>query len=96
MVIRRVEPLAAAKVLALVYVAFGLIMGVIFAVFGSLLGGLVGQSGGRGGLGAGFGVMSIIFMPILYGCVGFVMTLIGDVIYNWAASIAGGIQIQTD
>ena len=95
MVIRRVEPLAAAKVLGLVYVAFGLVIGVIFAVF-SLLGGLATARASGVGFGAGFGLAAIIIMPILYGCIGFVITLIGAAVYNWAAGVAGGIQIQTD
>ena len=93
--IRRVEPLAAAKVLALCYAALGLIVGIFFAAFSSLLSGLASATGSKVGFG-GFGVMSIIIMPILYGCIGFVMTLIGAVIYNWAAGIAGGIRFETD
>ncbi len=95
MVIRRVEPLAAAKVMGLVYVALGLIIGLIIAA-ASLLGGLASARPAGFGFGAGFGVAAIIILPILYGCIGFVMTAIAAAVYNWAAGVAGGIQIQTD
>ncbi len=95
MVIRRVEPLSAAKVMGVVYVALGLIMGIIFAGF-SVLGGMAAARPIGVGFGRGFGVAAIIIMPVLYGCIGFVMTLIGAAVYNWAAGVAGGIEIVTD
>jgi hypothetical protein len=87
--------MAAAKVMGLVYVAIGLIVGLLFAAV-SLMGGLASARPAGLGFGAGFGVAAIIIMPILYGCIGFVMTLIAAAVYNWAAGVAGGIQIQTD
>lgn len=95
MVIRRVEPLAAAKVMGLVYAAVGIIVGIIFAA-ASLLGGLASARPAGVGFGAGFGVAAIIVLPIVYGCIGFIMTAIAAAVYNWAAGIAGGIQIQTE
>jgi hypothetical protein len=94
-VIRRVEPLAAAKVMGLVYAAVGIIVGIIFAA-ASLLGGLASARPAGVGFGAGFGVAAIIVLPIVYGCIGFIMTAIAAAVYNWAAGIAGGIQIQTE
>ena len=95
MVIRRVEPLTAAKVMTLIYVAIGLIPGVIVAAL-SVLPGLATTHLTGLGFGAGFGIAAIIILPLVYGCVGFVMTMIVTAVYNVAAGIVGGIEIQTD
>jgi hypothetical protein len=81
--------------MCLVDVALGLVVGLMFAAL-SLLGGPPTARATGPGFGAVFGVAAIIIMPILYGCIGFVMTLILAAVYNWAAGVVGGIEIQTD
>jgi len=46
--------------------------------------------------GAIFGIGAVILLPLLYGIIGFVVTLIGAWIYNAAAKRVGGIEIQTE
>ena len=40
------------------------------------------------------GVGAIVFFPILYGCMGFVATLIGAWLYNVVAGLVGGIEMD--
>jgi hypothetical protein len=47
-------------------------------------------------MGALFGIGAIVLLPILYGCLGFVMTLLMAWLYNVAAGIVGGVEIQTE
>jgi hypothetical protein len=93
MVIRRIEPVPAAKVMGTLYALLGFIIGVCVALV-SLAGGLA--SARLGGFGLGFGIGAIIVAPILYGVIGFLITLLGAALYNWAAGRVGGIQIQTE
>ncbi len=93
MVINRVAPVPLAKVLGAIYMVIGLIFGCIAMVF-SLAGGLVAQQAGSGSLGALFGVGAIIFLPLLYGTLGFVGGLIFAMLYNLVAGKLGGIELD--
>ena len=44
--------------------------------------------------GALFGVGAIILLPIFYGCMAFVMTLIQAALFNVAARMTGGVEIE--
>jgi hypothetical protein len=44
--------------------------------------------------GALFGVGSIVFFPIFYGCIGFVSTLIMAALFNVAAGVVGGVEVE--
>ena len=93
MVINRVAPVQLAKVLGAIYAVIGLIFGCIAALF-SMMGGLVAQQSGSGSLGMLFGVGAIIFLPLLYGALGFIGGLIFSMLYNLVAGKAGGIEID--
>ena len=41
-----------------------------------------------------FGIAAIIVFPILYACIGFVMTLIMAALYNLVAGMVGGVEID--
>lgn len=57
-------------------------------------GGLASDSAG-GALGSAlFGVGAIIILPIFYGAMGFVVTLISAWLFNIAAGITGGVEIE--
>jgi len=77
-----------------VYAVIGLLIGAIFT--------LIGFAGGFGAATAGmpfssmFGIGAIIILPIVYGCIGFIAMLLMSALYNWAAGIMGGIEIETD
>jgi hypothetical protein len=59
-----------------------------------MAGGMASESMAGAGFGAAIGIAAIIVLPILYGVLGFVATLVGAWLYNAAASIVGGIEID--
>ena len=94
MVITRVAPLSAAKVVAVLYALLGLLFGGILSLAG-IAGAFAADDTGQGAFfGALFGVGSIIILPIFYGCLGFVMTLLSAWLYNIVSGMVGGVQID--
>jgi Transmembrane domain of unknown function (DUF3566) len=97
--LRRIEPLSAGKVVAMVDGFIGLIAGIIFALF-ALMGMSIGamaqseNSGMPAFFGAFFGVGAVIILPLLYACMGFIVGLISAAIYNLVAGWVGGIQVE--
>jgi hypothetical protein len=92
MVIKRVEPVSAAKIAGVLYALMGLLLALLFAAIGSMAGGLAQSYLPF----AGVGVAAIIILPIVYGCIGFVMTLIMAALYNLVAGWVGGLEIQAE
>ena len=95
MIIKRLGPLSFAKVTGVLYGFFGLVAGCIFALI-ALAGGAVGQKPGGPVFGALFGVGAIVLLPLLYGGLGFVMTLLMAAVYNGVARLVGGVEIQVE
>ena len=93
--IHRVGVLSLAKMLATLYALFGVIFGAIMALF-SLIGVGLGQAAGTDGawFGVLFGVGALIFMPILYGVMGFLGGALTSFLYNLCSEIVGGIEIE--
>lgn len=93
MVINRVGPVSAAKIGGVVYAVFGLLAGAFFSLIG-LAGAMVMPEESGGVFGALFGAAAIVVMPIFYGAIGFVGTLIGALLFNAAAGLVGGIEFE--
>ena len=74
MIVKRVGPLSCAKIAGVLYAIMGLIFGAFISLFG-IVGAFAVPEAEAGMLGALFGIGAIVFVPIFYGCVGFVMTL---------------------
>ena len=96
MVITRVNALSVAKVAAVLYAGMGLLIGALFSLIGMVGIGaaLADQEGGRFA-GALFGVGAIIFMPFCYGIIGFIFSFIAASLFNVAAGMTGGVEIET-
>lgn len=60
----------------------------------AIAGGLASDAPGLAGFGPAIGVAAVIFFPILYGGLGFVTTLIAAWLYNLAAGIVGGVELD--
>jgi hypothetical protein len=83
-----------AKVAAALYAMMGLLAGCIFSLI-TVLGGALAPNDAPGGVfGMLFGVAAIVVLPIFYGVMGFVMSLIGAALYNVAASSLGGVEVD--
>lgn len=93
MIIRRIEPMSAAKVGGVLYALLGVVFGAIFTLI-SFTG--FGAMAGAGSYGALFGVGAIIILPIVYGIIGFIFTGLSTVFFNFAAKIAGGLEVQAE
>lgn len=94
MVIRRVGALSCARVAGLLYVIMGFVFGAFVSLF-SLGGMFAGPPGLHGTLGSTFfGAGAIVFLPIFYGVLGFVMTLVGATLFNVIVGITGGIEVD--
>ena len=98
MVIRRVDPVSAAKVLGVCSACFGLIIGAMFTLFALALGGMMATASDEAAAGALFstlmGAGAIIIMPIFYGIFGFIGGLIYAFIFNLAAKWTGGLVVD--
>jgi hypothetical protein len=108
MTIRRIGILSLAKlqavIMALVGLIFGILYGFFFVVLGAVSyvrpvptgGGAVMVSGRGGGGLAVIGLLMVILIPILYGLAGFAAGALGALIYNVAAGMMGGLEIDVD
>ena len=92
MTITRVGPLSVAKIAALLYVVIGLIAGGLFSLV-AMAGAAIGGEDAAG-FGAIFGIGAVILLPIVYGIFGFIGTLIMAWLFNIAAGIVGGIELD--
>jgi hypothetical protein len=97
MIVRRVGPLSFAKVAGTLYAMMGLLFGCVLSLIS--LAGIAAMpdntTRGAGALfGIGFGIGAIIFLPILYGGLGFVFSLIGAALYNVVAGWVGGVEMD--
>ena len=94
--LKRVGVLSCAIVLAVLYALLGLFAGgIMFLV--SLAGAGAAASSGAGGdvfakLGIG-GAALVIFIPVIYGIMGFIGGALMAVIYNLVAKITGGLKL---
>jgi hypothetical protein len=59
-----------------------------------MAGGMAGDNDGAAMFGALFGVGAIIALPIFYGVLGFLMTLLMAALFNLAARITGGVEVD--
>jgi hypothetical protein len=93
MIIKRIGPLSCAKLSGLLYAVIGLLIGGVFSL-AAMAGAFASETAGAAGIGAIIGVSAVIVFPILYGLMGFVATLIAAWLYNVAAGIVGGVEVD--
>jgi hypothetical protein len=98
MTITRVGVLSCAKIGGILYVVIGLVFGAVFSLM-AMAGGFAAAAASDSGVGAGgfaalFGVGAIILFPIFYGVCGFIGTMIMAGLFNLAAGMVGGIEVD--
>ena len=92
MIVRSIAPFSVAKVAGVLYALLGVIVGAFFAL--AALAGAFAGADNSGIIGSIMGVGAIVVFPLLYGCMGFVFTLIGAWLYNLVAGMVGGIRFE--
>lgn len=100
MIVKRIGVLSLAKVMAILYAGIGLVAGLVFS-FVALLGTAFGTAfqettGAEAFFGAIFGIGAVIVLPILYGLMGFVGGLLSSALYNLAARLVGGLELDVE
>ena len=94
MQLKRIGPLSLVKVFLVLYAGIGLIAGVIFAL-AAIAGATAGMAEEAGPLASVlFGVGAIIFLPILYAVMGALAALLIAGLYNLAAGLTGGVELE--
>ena len=79
--------------MGMLYALMGLMLGAFISLF-SFIGSAFSPKEIPGGMGILFGVGAIVALPIFYGILGFIMSLIGAVLYNLIASWVGGVELD--
>lgn len=96
MIVRRFGVLSVGRIVGTLYACIGLVVGGILALF-SFFGAAVGAASSGSNeplIGALFGVGAVVFLPILYGLLGFVVAVIGSSLYNVLAGVVGGVEVE--
>lgn len=91
-IVRSVGVLSCAKVFAVVHFAIGLIFVPFFLIM-AMVGVFAGAKAGNA-FSAAVAITTAVFMPFLYGFIGFIMGALGAWIYNLASGWLGGIQLE--
>jgi hypothetical protein len=92
-IVKSVGVLSIAKIMGLIQACLGLIFAPFFLLIG-LLGSMAGQQ--KTPFAGMFGVMFALFMPVLYGIIGFVTGAIGALLYNLFARLVGGFELEIE
>jgi len=92
--IRRIDPLSAGKVLGLIQALIGLVVGLFFSMIAVLGMAVGGADAVLGGLITG--LSAVVILPLAYGIMGFLGGVLGAFLYNVVASMAGGIELETE
>ncbi len=72
----------------------GLCFGVLVSLFGLAGAALASTRSQTPIAGLVFGAGAIIFLPVLYGVIGFLFSLIGAALYNVVAGMVGGVEVE--
>jgi len=89
--IRRLGVGQMAKVLGSLYLLLGIIFAALFAFIGSMI-----PSREMGNDAFMFGGAFLVFMPVLYGVIGFIFGALIAWLYNLVAGWTGGIEIELE
>lgn len=93
MVIKRVGPVSCGKIAGILYGIIGLVVGTVISIV-AMTGGFASSTGGPGGPMIGVG--AIVAVPMLYGGLGAIAAIIFAALYNFLASIVGGIEVDIE
>ena len=100
-IVKRLGVFSLAKLSAVTGAGLGLVIGIpvglIMIVFGAAM---MSQGGGDAaagaGVGVGIGIFYMIGLPIIYGVFGLIGGAVYALIYNFAAGVLGGIEMELE
>jgi len=95
MIVKRVGPMSCAKITGALYGIIGFVLGCILALV-SLVGGVASNKPEGAIFVLLFGAGAFVVLPIFYGGIGFLATLLMAALYNVMAGWVGGIEIQLE
>jgi hypothetical protein len=72
----------------------GLFFGGVITLFSIVGAAFVPDRGDAGLMGLFFGAAAVVLLPIFYGALGFITTLIGASLYNAIAGWVGGVELE--
>jgi len=95
-VLKSIDPMSAAKVVAVVMAIWGLIVGVMIALSFSIADftGRIFAGFEMVGLGPRVGLLGIVLFPIAYGITGFIGGYVFAWLYNFVAKKIGGVKLD--
>jgi hypothetical protein len=98
MVLKSIGVMSAAKVVGVLYAVMGILMGVLFGAIFALIPAMASGPNGDvpGWLAPMFGFGAIVFMPVVYGIMGFIGGAIAAAIYNALAGVIGGLELRLE
>ena len=89
-----VSPLSLGITLGILYAILALVIAVPLFLIMSLAGAAGAAHGGQQALPAIFSGVFLIFLPIIYGVIGFIGGLLAALVYNLSAKMTGGVEFQ--
>ena len=90
-VIKKIGVGSAARVYGLTMAGLGLIIAIPYGLF---FGAALGLSESGLPFGSAFPILMIIFMPVIYGLIGFIFGALFSWMYNLVAKKTGGLEIE--
>ena len=97
MIVKRIGSLSMGKMWGAIYGVFGLVVSASNSLYWLLQGGLLSVDGLRGNLSLLLpSVIAIMFLPVLFAAVGFVIGLVIAILYNWLVRLIGGIEVVVE
>lgn len=93
--IQKIGVVSAAKIYGLILGIMGFVVGVIIGFF-SIVGGILNTPLIGGGGGGFIGTFAFLFVPIIYGSVGFIIGGLIALIYNLIAKKLGGLEVVVE
>ena len=97
MILTKIGVLSVARITGGVYAAIGLLVGCFFSL-ASLVGSFAASMANAeefagAAIGLLLGIGAIVFMPLIYGMMGFLAGALGALVFNLASGVFGGIEM---
>ncbi|WP_157811769.1 hypothetical protein [Tenacibaculum sp. SZ-18] len=93
--LKKIDPVKSGVIYGALMGLGGLFVAFFFMLFGSVFGAATGEMGAFGAM-AGSGILMMIFLPIFYFVIGFVIGILGTLLLNFILKKTDGLIIDFD